>query len=69
VLSRSELSVPYKIMISKTAGKNSISLEEDIKLDHEQTGFESGAQGCKLQVIRRRILSKAQCKQYGHGAH
>lgn len=69
MLSRSELSVLYEIMISQTEGKIYISLEQDIKLDHEQTGFENGAQGCKVQVTRRRILSKTQSKQYGQGAH
>jgi hypothetical protein len=44
-------------------------LEEDIKLAHEQTGFENGAQGFKVEVTRRRVLSKTQSKQYGHGAH
>jgi len=69
VLSRSDLSVSYEIMISKTAGKMYISLEEDIKLADEQMGFKNGAPGCKVQVTRRLILRKAQGKQYGHGAH
>jgi len=69
VLSRSELSAPYKIMISKTANERYVSLEEDIKLAHEQTGFENVAQGCKVQVTRRRTLGKTQSKQYGRGVH
>jgi len=56
-------------MISKIEGKMYISLKEDINLAHEQMGFENGAQGCKVQVTRRRILSETQFKQYGQGAH
>jgi hypothetical protein len=66
---RSELSVPYEIMISKTAGKMYVSLEQDIKLAHEQADFNNGEQECKVHVARRRVLSKTQSKQYGHGAH
>ena len=69
MLSRGELSVRYKIMISKTEAKMNISFEEDIKLAHEQTRFGKRAQGCKVQVTRSRILSKVLSKQYGHGPH
>lgn len=57
MLSRNGLSIRYRIILSKTAGKINVNFEQDIKMAREKNDCEKGAEGRKVQVAKHTALS------------